>query len=274
MSSQLFSVALLWYYCTWLKKNDCTRVGSVHGFVMELKNLKFLQTSCVTLNIHKMKETHRSGDQALPWFSYSLMDCVCMYRLIQGNGMCCATHACVWRLQLDLLNKVCTFGLWCEVRHLWDRSSTPWELTLVYLICVGCLWTLTCSCCMTDWPDVESFLHDWEMALLWISARHDTALNSPFCPLLFPSFHWLAFFLLLIHFAFILFGCLFSWRHLIHSCMSSPFITVVDNNVPVVTGSHKTKMHISLVLIWKHYLKAIHSHRNMPPLCLSCCHIV
>ena len=33
------------------EKNDCTCLGSVHGFVMELKNLKFLLISCVTLNI-------------------------------------------------------------------------------------------------------------------------------------------------------------------------------------------------------------------------------
>lgn len=187
-----------------------------------------------------MKETDRSRDQALPWFSYSLMDSVCMYRPIKCNGMCCATHACIWRMQLDLLNRVCTFGLWCEARHLWDRSFTPWELTVVYLVCVGCLWTLTCSCCMTDWPDVESFLHDWEMTLLWISARHHTELNLPISPLLLPSLHWWAFFLLLIHFALFLtastfFGCLFSWRHLIHSCMSSPFLTVVDDNVPMKT---------------------------------------
>lgn len=106
------------------------------------------------------------------------MDCVCMYRPIQSSGMWYATHACVWRMQLDLLNRVCTSALSLKrlmwPRHLWDRFSTVWKVTLVHLICIGCLWTLTCLFRMTDRLDLESLLHDSEFTLLWIFARSGT----------------------------------------------------------------------------------------------------
>lgn len=134
-----------------------------------------------------------------------VMDCVCMYGPIQGNGMWCATHACVWRMQLDSLNRVCTFVLSLKrlmwARHLWDRLSTLWELTLVHLVCTGCLWTLTCSFCMTDRPDVESLLHDSEMTRSWIFCTFWHWAEFTFAPLLFPSFTDVLSFFFLIHFA-------------------------------------------------------------------------
>lgn len=139
---------------------------SVHGFVMGQKNLKSL-TSCVWV-IEDIQE--RSGSSSChSWFSDSLsiMDYVCMCRPIQDNSMWYVTHACVWRMQFDLLNRVCTFAL--SLKKDWHGRGifgTNWilcELAWVHLTCIGCLSTLTCPYCMTDRPDFEGVLHDSEM---------------------------------------------------------------------------------------------------------------
>lgn len=147
------------------------------------------------LNIFKWK-IDRKGDQALPWFSYSLnvMDCVCTCRPIQCNSMCYATHACVWRMQLDLLNRVCTFGFSLGIL-MWGESSLglvvwslknhfgssylhwmplkPWHVYIAWL---------------TDLAFFQSLLHGSKMTLSLSFARCDVGQNLPLPPLLYSSF--------------------------------------------------------------------------------------
>lgn len=146
----------------------------------------------------------------------------------QANGMCYATHVCVWRMQMDLLKRVYTFGpslkiddvsqgingtdcpLW-ELRSLHWMSLDSWHVRVAWL----------------DRPDAERLLHDSEMTFnefLHVVARsHPPPTLSPPAPLslsieLFLSFNTFG----LAHFIFLTallsLGCVFSWKDLIHCC--------------------------------------------------------
>lgn len=120
----------------------------------------------------KWKKLMEEGIRLFPR-SFNVIDCVCMYRPIQGCGMCYATRACVWRMQLDLLNRVCTFGLkmprWGEaslgqvVRFLRTHfgsslsaldASEPWHVRIAWPTDQ----TLKVYCMTQRWP-FHGFLH-------------------------------------------------------------------------------------------------------------------
>lgn len=197
--------------CT--EETYCSLVSSVHGFVIEQKNLKFLLTSCVpvfsrlcyfgcigsdsTSWIFKWK-IDRKRDQALPWFSYSLnvMDCVCTCRPIQCNSMCYATHACVWRMQLDLLNRVCTFGFFTwnsDVGRVLFGTGCPISKNSLWFIlsALDASETLTCLYCMTDRPGIFSKFTAWlknDPPIKFCTLWHWVELTSAPSPLSLLSF--------------------------------------------------------------------------------------
>lgn len=173
--------------------HGCTRVSSMHGRLMERKNLTFLLMSCLsnflkvciilkiqlnwvyfyTVDLFKWKiwcEMRGSGSSLV----LLLFTCngLRVHAQIQANGMCYETHVCVWRMQMDLLKRVYTFGPSLTRDDVSQGIiGTGCPLSENCPLCIGCLWILTCSCCMT-WQTRRWTCTAWRRDdLWWIFAR-------------------------------------------------------------------------------------------------------
>lgn len=155
---------------------------------------------------------------------------VCMWVLVAGNGMCCATHACdeCRRTPYSIpVLYVWVFAVyWCGARQHLDM--------LPDLLCICCIWKATCR--MTDRPDTE-------LSTAWLQMIWTTDFFLACCvqTLTFP-FHHCHFFPVLncpdslnthrLEHASLqkLYSsvCLSSCRELIHSCIGHPALTVAD----------------------------------------------
>lgn len=159
------------------------------------------------------------------------MDCVCMYIRIQANGMCYATHVCVWRMQMDLLKRIYTVGpslkieMWVEAS--WGRvvRSLHWMSLDPDMFVLHDLTDLTLNVyCMTQrWP-LMNFCTLWPEAAPPPSPPASLSL----CNELFPSFNTFGLAHFIFHTALLSLGCVFSWRDLIHSCNCSPLLSIMD----------------------------------------------
>lgn len=185
-----------------------------------------------------------------------MVDCVCMYRPIQGNGMWYATHACVWRMQLDLLNRVflyfhlkdwCEWGIFgtgCPLSENSFGSSYVHRMPLNPDMSLLHDWQ-TWRWNFIAWPRHDHFLvllhvvtqsriylpplplslsliHWWALRLLWILSVLHTFFLCCFYPFVAAAFSkpWLFFFM--------------KRQGLIHSGISSYYPTL-SNNIVTIT---------------------------------------
>lgn len=238
MSSHLFTMALHFQKLLYLIEKR----RSVHGFVMEQKNLKFFLTSCVWVIFKSLcnfehliaaldqilfflffflhdkyvqtKEIDRRGDQALPVVipgSLTVCNglCVCACTDLFKAMACGVRHLhaygeCSWTRWIGSVLLFFHLKDWCG-RGIFGTGCPLSENSLWFILsALGCLWTLTCSYCMTDGPDVESLLHDSEMTLSWIFCTL-TLSRIYLSPSPLSLLHWCAYFLLFIHFPLLTF---------------------------------------------------------------------
>lgn len=154
------------------------------------------------------------------------MDFECMYRPIQDSSMWYATHACVWRMKFDLLNRVCTLVLFTDVTGgwgwVWDAfdslESSLWfllpalEASEPRQVRIAWLTDRTCTAWLRDDHSLE-YLHVLTLSRIYISRPFSSALPS-FVKLSL-CFHYVVFMQFLFMLLLLFFGAAASLKALV-----------------------------------------------------------